>query len=250
MSDQQRQVVGQPFRVSAAAIGTGFLVVATVVLLLAWTGFNKSGAGPLSGAAGSGAGVAAVAAPHDSPSATPQRTGVNTRLARCRRAVASLRGPLDAARPALRQWALHVKAMNRLVDGEITPRRAAAFWKRTRVRAQDHVDAFRSAEAVLRADGVDCPRSDLLAPGSRALPACARQVDAEVRLLRSAQASLDMWEHHVHQMERLRLGEISARRAARLWSRTWRRGQRDLSTYRDAARGAREARGCEVDTAQ
>jgi hypothetical protein len=250
MSDQQRQAVGQPFRVSAAAIGTGFLVVATVVLLLAWTGFAKSGAGPVSGATGPGAAPAAVAAPQDSPSATPQRTGVNTRLARCRRAVATLQGPLDAARPAMRQWALHAKAMNRLVDDEITPGRVAAFWKRTRARAQDHVDAFRSAEAVLRTDGVDCPRSDLLAPGSRALPACARQVDADVRLLRSAQASLEMWEHHVHQMERLRLGEVSAQRVSRSWLRTWPRGRRDLSTYRDAARGAREAGGCEVDGAQ
>jgi hypothetical protein len=266
MADQQRPGDdGSPARVSASAIGTGFVVVATMVLVLAWSGFSHS-AQDVPPDGGAATDVAAQAAPSEvapsevapsevAPSESPvavstPRSGMNTRLARCRRAVATLRAPLKAARPAMHQWAVHVRTMNRLVRGEISLRRATAFWKRTRVGAQRHVDRFRSAETALRGDGVDCPRSDLLAPGARTLPACAQRVDAQVRLLRSAQESLAMWEHHVHQMEMLRLGEISAGRASRQWARSWRRGQRDLATYRAAARGVRRAVGCEAGAAQ
>ncbi|HEY0644056.1 MAG TPA: hypothetical protein VGD39_11595, partial [Nocardioides sp.] len=221
MSDQQRPGDdGPPARVSASAIGTGFVVVATMVLVLAWSGFSHStqDVPPDGGAATD---LAAQAAPSESPvAAETPRSGMNTRLARCRRAVATLRVPLEAARPAMHQWAVHVRAMKRLVRGEISLRRATASWNRTRVGARRHLDRFRTAETALRHDGVDCPRSDLLAPGSRSLPACAQRVDLEVRVLRSAQESLDTWEHHVHQMEKLRLGEISARRASRQWART------------------------------
>jgi hypothetical protein len=251
MSDQQRPGDdGPPVRVSASAIGTGFVVVATMVLVLAWAGFSNSAQDvPPAGAAATD--LAAQAAPSETPVAAPTpRSGMNTRLARCRRAAATLRAPLEAARPAMHQWAVHVRTMNRLVRGEISLRRATAFWNRTRLGARRHVDRFRSAETTLRDDGVDCPRSDLLAPGSRTLPACAQRVDAQVRVLRSAQESLAMWEHHVHQMERLRLGEISARRASRQWARTWRRGQRDLAAYRAAVRGARKTAGCEAGAAQ
>jgi hypothetical protein len=71
-------------------------------------------------------------------------------------------------------------------------------------------------------------------------------VAAEVSVLRSARTSLDMWEHHVHQMERLRLGEITAQRASRLWLNKWRRGQRDLAAYREAVRTARQASSCDT----
>lgn len=251
MSDQQRPGDdGPPGRVSASAIGTGFVVVATMVLVLAWAGFSRAPQdGPPAG--GSATDLAAEAAPSESPvAASTPRSGMNTRLARCRRAVATLRAPLEAARPAMHQWAVHVRTMNRLVDGEISLRRATASWNRTRVGARRRVEEFRSAETALRDDGVDCPRSDLLAPGARALPACAQRVDAEVRVLRSAQESLATWEHHVHQMEMLRLGETSAGRASRRWARTWRRGQRDLATYRAAVRGARQVGGCEAGAAQ
>src|SRR5687767_2388101 len=55
--------------------------------------------------------------PDDDASAPPQQP-TDTRAARCSEAAAALEAPLGAARPALRQWDVHVDAMNQLVVGE------------------------------------------------------------------------------------------------------------------------------------
>ena len=231
-------------RLSLAALGTGFLAVAAMVLVLTWAGPSDGGEDPGPGA---GAAVAAPSAPTESAATPVARTGANTRLTRCIEAERMLQGPLDAARPALDQWAVHVDAMDRLVAGEITRRQAVRSWKRSRHGVQRKVEAFRTAETVLRqGHGVDCPRPDLLAPGSRALPGCARQVALDVRVLRTARESVEMWEHHVHQMDMLRRGELTPQRATRMWLRMWRRGQRDLADYREAVRRARQAPGCDA----
>src|SRR5688572_4780151 len=51
------------------------------------------------------------------PSASPPST-TDTRAQRCQDAARVLEAPLDAARPALEQWQVHVGAMNKLVVGE------------------------------------------------------------------------------------------------------------------------------------
>lgn len=242
MPDHPGQGEESTARLSVAALGTGFLAVAAMVLVLTWAGPSDGGEDP-----GPGAAVAVSSAPTESAATPVSRTGANTRLARCVEAERMLQGPLDAARPALDQWAVHVDAMDRLVAGDITRRQAVRSWKRSRQGVQRKVEAFRAAETGLRqGHGVDCPRPDLLAPGSRALPACARQVALEVRVLRTARESIEMWEHHVHQMDMLRHGDLTPQRATRLWLRTWRRGQRDLADYREAVRGARQAAGCDA----
>jgi hypothetical protein len=243
--DAPRQGDDPPTKVNAAALGAGFLIVAILVLVLAWSGFtgDSKEADP-----DAGTDLAALSSPSDSAAPPARRSGANTRLARCAQAVEVLRSPLDAARPAMDQWALHIDAMNQLVVGEITLQQAAKFWDRTRVGAQRNVDAFRAAESALRDEGVDCPRPDLLGPGSRALPACAREVETEVDVLRSARVSVEMWEHHVHQMDMLRLGKLTPERATRLWLGMWRRGQRDLADYREAVRGARQGPRCDTSS--
>jgi hypothetical protein len=243
-ADRAGQGEGSSARLSLAALGTGFLTVAAMVLVLAWAGPSDGGEEPGSGA---GASVAVSSAPTESAATPVSRTVANTRLTRCVEAVRMLQGPLDAARPALDRWAVHVDAMDRLVAGEITHRQAVRSWKRSRQGVQRKVEAFRRAETALRqGHGVDCPRPDLLAPGSRALPACARRVALEVRVLRTARESIELWEHHVHQMDRLRLGELAPQRASRLWLRMWRRGQRDLADYREAVRRTRQEAGCDA----
>lgn len=245
MPDHPGQGEESTARLSVAALGTGFLAVAAMVLVLMWAGPSDGGDDP---GPGGGVSVAVASAPTESAATPVSRTGANTRLARCVEAARMLQGPLDAARPALDQWAVHVHAMDRLVAGDITRRQAVRSWKRSRQGVQRRVEAFRAAETGLReGHGVDCPRPDLLAPGSRALPACARQVALEVRVLRTARVSIAMWEHHVHQMDMLRHGDLTPRRAARLWLRMWRSGQRDLADYREAVRGARQTTSCDTD---
>lgn len=167
-----------------------------------------------------------------------------TRLSRCTRAARDIDAALDAARPALGQWSVHVGAMNKLVLGEITLQQATDFWNRTRLGAQRRIAAFRDTAETLGRRGVDCPSPALLAPGARALPGCARQVAAEVGAFRAATTSIDTWDDHVRHMDMMRLGELSPERATRMWLSMWQDGVRDLDAYRAEAREARRLDGC------
>jgi hypothetical protein len=167
-----------------------------------------------------------------------------TRMERCVSAHDALQAPLEAARPALDQWKVHVGAMNQLVVGEITLRQATAFWNRTRVGAQRRVEAFDAAWAALRRDGVDCPSPRLMAPAMPALRPCARQVEAEIRVLEAARTSIRTWAEHVRHMDMLRMGTMSPEDATAMWLSMWQQGVRDLDAYRLAARGAQESTGC------
>lgn len=167
-----------------------------------------------------------------------------SRLARCASAEQTLSEALAAAGPALEQWKVHVDAMNQLVVGEITLQQATDFWNRTRVGAQHKVAGFRDTMAQVRQQGVDCPDPDLLAPGSRRLPGCARQVSAEVAVLRAARTSIDTWARHITDMDRLRMGDLSQDDATRMWLSMWHQGVRDLDAYRAARRRADALDGC------
>lgn len=223
----------------AALVGTFLLgAVTSLVLVLTWSAFTGGDREPESS---DGADLAQSSglldsAPGDPGSADATTRPAPTRLARCASAARTLDGPLAAAQPALDQWAVHIGAMNKLVVGELTLQQATAFWEQTRVGAQQRVEDFREAMGLLRRRGLDCPSPGLLAPGARALPGCARQVEAEVRLLRAAGRSVDMWEHHVHQMDMLRLGQITPEEATQAWLTMWQQGARDLDAYQAAAR--------------
>lgn len=180
----------------------------------------------------------------DSGATTPHERPMATRLTRCATASRAIASALEAARPSLDQWAVHVGAMNKLVVGEITLQQATDFWERTRLGAQRRVADFREAMRTLRKRGVDCPSSALLAPGARALPGCARQVEAEIRVVRAATTSIDTWDQHVQHMDMMRLGVLSPEDATRMWLAMWKQGVRDLDAYRAAAREARRLEGC------
>ena len=222
----------------AALVGTFLLgAVTSLVLVLTWSAFTGDREPESSdGADLAQSGGLLDSAPGDPGAADATSRPAPTRLVRCASAANALDGPLGAAQPALDQWAVHIGAMNKLVVGELTLQQATAFWERTRVGALQRVEGFREAMGVLRRRGLDCPSPGLLAPGARALPGCARQVEAEVRLLRAAGRSVDMWEHHVHQMDMLRLGQITPEEATQAWLTMWQQGARDLDAYRAAAR--------------
>jgi hypothetical protein len=172
-----------------------------------------------------------------------------TRLTRCTEGAHGLDSVLTEAQPALDQWAVHVGAMNKLVVGEITLQQATAFWDQTRVAARRHVEHFREALTELRRRGIDCPRPALLAPGARALPGCVRRVAAHVRALGLAGTSIETWEHHIHDMELLRSGDLSPEEATAQWLSMWQQGIRDLDAYAAAARDADRQEQCALGAA-
>lgn len=233
--------------VGAMLAGTFLVgVVASVLLVLAWQSITDDDAAQTASTGSKSPITGPIDTGDAEPEASPPDHQAATRLSRCAEAVRTLDGPLGAARPSLDQWAVHVGAMNQLVVGEITLQQATDFWNRTRLGAQRRVAEFRDAVDALRRRGVDCPSPDLLAPGARALPGCARQVEAKVRTLRAATTSIDTWDRHVRHMDMMRLGELSPEVATRMWLSMWKEGVRDLDTYRSAAREARRLVGCTV----
>lgn len=217
-------------------------VVTGLIVTLAWGGFAGSEGEP---GATDGADLAQTSELLDTGDpATPVRSWT-TRLSRCTKAARTLQDPLDATRPALNQWGVHVDAMNDLVVGEITLQQATEFWDSTRVGAKRKVGRFRDAMATLERQGLDCPSPEHLAPGARALRPCARQVEAEVRVLRGATTSVDTWEEHIRHMDMLRLGDLSPEEATQMWLSMWQSGARDLEAYRALAREAERFSGCD-----
>jgi hypothetical protein len=172
----------------------------------------------------------------DEPAESPPTTAADTRAGRCTDAARTLEAPLAAARPALRQWDVHVSAMNQLVVGEITLQQASAFWNRTRVGAQRNVERFRTAWADVERAGVDCPAPGLMGRAPAAVRSCARLVDAELGVLQVARTSIGTWDKHVHHMDMLRLGTLSPEDATQMWLSMWQRGVQELKAYRTAAR--------------
>ncbi|GAA5118296.1 hypothetical protein GCM10023339_30650 [Alloalcanivorax gelatiniphagus] len=160
----------------------------------------------------------------------------DTRAERCSEASLALLPPLEAARPALRQWDVHVGAMNDLVRGEISLQQATRFWNETRLGAQRNIERFDTAWADVERLGVDCPTPGLLGSASADVRSCARLVAAELGVLRAARTSIKTWDTHVHHMDMLRMGTMSPEEATDMWLTMWQRGVRDLTTYRDAAR--------------
>ena len=174
--------------------------------------------------------------PRDDDASAPPQQPADTRAARCSEAAAALEAPLGAAQPALRQWDVHVDAMNKLVVGEITLQQATAFWNQTRVGAQRNVDRFQKAWTALERTGVDCPAPALLGPATAAVRSCSRLVEGELGVARTAKTSIDTWDTHVQHMDMLRMGVLSPEKATEMWLSMWRRGMRDLDAYRAAAR--------------
>jgi hypothetical protein len=164
-------------------------------------------------------------------------------LVACQRQYAAQTPVLGAAARSIRQWEVHVGAMNQLVAGEITLDQASAFWSRTRIGAQGRVDDFRRAEDDYTAGTHQCP-----APrdtGPTGLRECSRTVELRDRVIGVARRSIATWAMHVRDLERLRTGKLDPAKASAMWQKSWRRGQDQIDAYRDALRSAGRAVPCQ-----
>jgi hypothetical protein len=213
-------------------------VVGTVLGLLAvvlWVGLTDDDSGDETALQSSSSRVADQPEPQGSTRSEPAAPA-DSRGDRCADAAEALTSPLEAARPALRQWDVHVAAMNQLVRGEISLQQATEFWERTRLGAQRKVERFRTAWDELQRTGVDCPAPAFLGSAPATVRSCSRLAAARLGVLETAKTSIDTWDTHVHHMDMLRMGTMTPQQATDMWLTMWRRGVRDLDAYRTATR--------------
>lgn len=209
--------------------GTIAVVVLAVVVILAGLGIllanqtNKPWppTGNVPAAAKSGARSTQPAANVTPPAAA---------LAACHGVWAAQSAALQAAQRSMRQWQVHVDAMNQLVSGKITLAQASAFWARTRVGAAHRVRVFERADRSRRSLSQHCAP----AAGSSATPtiaACMHGIQARDNTLAAAERAITTWNGHIADMEMLRMGKMSPTMASHMWIKSWHRGQRQIDVY-------------------
>jgi hypothetical protein len=148
--------------------------------------------------------------------------------------------PFRAAETAIDQWRTHVTAMNKLVSGTLSITQATNFWNRTRIGAKHHIEQFERATSQFQQNAPDCAphHAQGMSGEGGAMDRCMRAVTIGDRLLALANVTIRTWEHHVHHMEMLRRGEITAAQAAQMWLSSWRAGSRQLHRYDVVSRQA------------
>jgi hypothetical protein len=167
-----------------------------------------------------------------------------TRLDRCQVAAGRLAAPLQAADPAMGQWEVHVGAMNKLVVGAITLQQASDFWESTRLGALRKIGRFHDATTTMRQEGLNCLVRSRLGRASEALRSCVDRVAADERTLLAARTAITRWEHHVHDMDRMRLGLLSPATVSKRWLVDWQQGVREIEEYKSAAKAAVRSGQC------
>ncbi|KRF27424.1 hypothetical protein [Phycicoccus sp. Soil802] len=171
---------------------------------------------------------------------------------RCRLANLRQQAPLSAADVSLAQFDKHIDAMNLLVAGKISLAVATTFWDETRVKAVENAADFRRADKELAASGTGCPAPDPAlanaAPYGQvvALKSCVSAISARNTALARARPAVTTWEHHVHDMEMLRMGHLTPAQATAAWHKNWKTGQKQLEAYEAAAAKARKIH-CALD---
>jgi hypothetical protein len=132
------------------------------------------------------------------------------------------------------------------VAGNISLTQATTFWNRTRKGAMHRIMRFEQAESRYRSTAPACRTNSLPQAAGTTIPVgasdCMRAAVAGERVLAAAQTAITTWQHHVHDMEMLRLGQLSAAQALQMWQMNWHLGQRELAEYRHAGTHARYLR--------
>ena len=155
----------------------------------------------------------------------------------CRLANLRQQAPLSAADVSLAQFDKHIDAMNLLVAGKISLSVATTFWDETRVGATQNAAAFRRADKELAASGTACPKLDPAVSNAApygqvvTLKSCADAITARKAALARARTAVSTWEHHIHDMEMLRMGHLTPAQATAAWHKNWKTGEKQLATY-------------------
>jgi len=187
------------------------------------------------------------------PSGTPGRdTDVAAVAETCRLANLRQQAPLSAADVSLAQFDKHIDAMNLLVAGKISLAVATTFWDETRVGATQNVTAFHQADTEYLANRTACPTLDPAVADSApygqvvAITSCSRAIAQRQAALARARLAVRTWEHHVHDMEMLRMGHLTPAQATAAWRKNWKTGEKQLRDYDAAATKAKRMR-CSLD---
>ncbi|GAA4727005.1 hypothetical protein GCM10025782_26870 [Pedococcus ginsenosidimutans] len=219
----------------------------------ATSGTRTSTAGSASASRTTGATAAATAGAPGAPVATTAGTDPLAADAEsCRLANLRQQAPLSAAAVSLAQFDKHIDAMNLLVAGKISLAVARTFWDQTRVGAAQNAAAFRSADRELASSASSCqppdpavayetPYGQLLA-----ISRCAGAIRSRGTALARARAAVSTWEHHIHDMEMLRMGHITPAQATAAWTRNWKVGAGQLAAYETADAAAKKL-PCSLD---
>jgi hypothetical protein len=167
---------------------------------------------------------------------SPARDAADGKSAQCAEVYTSQAGALGAVNPAMRQWEVHIGAMNQLVDGEISLQQANRFWNETRRGAQIALQKFAAAHHDYEQRTARC---GLAARSiSPEIGHCVRVIAARNRTVHAATVALDTWRVHAEHMEMLRRGEMTPAQATRLWVKSWHRGNRQVRAYHNAHHAA------------
>jgi hypothetical protein len=186
-----------------------------------------------------------------SPKNTP-KTGSNTVSTMswregCRDLLESQAQLLRTGARPLAQWKVHIGAMNQLVNGAISVEQAREFWDETRLGAHRNLARYESARQPIKPAARGCGvRAGHGAQGAhgaeaRALRNCRASITARSRAVQALDTTLATWREHVHHMEMLRMGHMSAERAGQLWLASWETGNQQVRDYHAALHASRNA---------
>jgi hypothetical protein len=170
----------------------------------------------------------------------------------CRLANLRQQAPLSAADVSLAQFDKHIDAMNLLVAGKISLSVATTFWDETRVGATQNVAAFHQADREHLSDRPGCPALDPAVAESApygqvvAIKSCSSAIAQRAVALARARKAVATWEHHVHDMEMLRMGRLTPAQATAAWHKSWKTGENQLMAY-DAAAAKAKRIHCSLD---
>ena len=203
------------------------------------TGTKASSASPAAAGtqASSGSSASPAASSSSSSSSSQGTSAFDAVVDSCRLANLRQQADLAAAAVSLEQFQKHIDAMNLLVSGKITLAVARTFWDQTRVGASQNAAAFRAADELLAATHSTCPEPGPTAACSapvdkvEAVTACAKAGMARGAVLARARDAITTWEHHIHDMELFRTGQISPAQATSKWQVNWQTGQRQVDAY-------------------
>jgi hypothetical protein len=173
-------------------------------------------------------------------STTPGQEQPESAVADCHARWQQQRQPLRAAQSSLKQWRVHVQAMNELVAGDISFSQATAFWNQTRKGAMHRIMRFEQAVGRYEDAAPECATDTLqTADGTSnsktAAQDCVLAAVAGDRVLAAAKTAIATWEHHVHDMEMLRNGHMTAAQATQMWQMSWQAGRDELVEYGHAS---------------